>query len=651
MRRNRTIPILVAGALVAAGCNSNNAPDTTAAEPGMTTTTVVETTTPDDDALIPEGTYRSGMITRDELFATGVAAGFDAEEVEEALFDRVEIVHRLAGGEWTTTVSFDGAPPEVAADGTYEVVDADRVIVDGRCGGSVTLGYEIDGDAVTFEVIDDECEDLGDRLATVLIFESAPFARIADEAGDGTVTLVFGNAYSHGFPLGSASYFEAVNRLTGGTINVVSDGDNRDGDPQAEQSLIDDVRRGVVDIAVIGPRFFSTLGVDRVAALAPPMLIDSYDLEREVFARDLPSRLLSGLDELGVVAVAVMPGPLQKLAGFDRTFRTLDDFGGAVVSAGVGMGEDVVAALGATSQPWVGGSPFTGFDGIVITVGGMNGRQVDLVAEAATGNLNLFAFPWIVIVNRDTYASLDAEQQAALRDAGSAAVDAVIESNIAGQDEALQLLCAAGLEFVTMSGDDLANIRTALEPIYADLTADPEVAAYVEEVEQLKADLGVGPDSVTCPATTSRPGDDEPLPEGLYRTREVTRAELIATAAAAGFDQAMINAGLDDWVFEDTKAFGLRLVDGVWTQLESDDGGPEVIGWRATYEVIDDDTVIATGTGPSCERITYSYAFDGEQLTLDVVEVDGGDRQCDWVLMFETFIHETAPYVRVDEDG
>jgi hypothetical protein len=95
----------------------------------------------------------------------------------------------------------------------------------------------------------------------------------------------------------------------------------------------------------------------------------------------------------------------------------------------------------------------------------------------------------------------------------------------------------------------------------------------------------------------------------------------------------------------------LRLADGVWTQLESDDGGPDVIGWRATYEVIDDETVIATGSGFSCETITYTYAIDGEQLTLDVVEVDGGDPECEWNLMFETFIHETAPYVRVDEDG
>jgi TRAP-type C4-dicarboxylate transport system substrate-binding protein len=314
------------------------------------------------------------------------------------------------------------------------------------------------------------------------------------------VVLTFSNPYdSHHFPSGTDRYFDEVERLSGGTVSIELGSFERDGDPQAEQTMLDDVRDGVVDVAILAPQFFSTIGIDRVAALAPPMLIDSYDLQREVFTRGLPDRLLGGLDDLGVVGVAVLPGPLQKVVGFDRTFRTLDDFDRTVVSAGVGMGEDVVSALGATSQPWVGGSPFTGFGGVVFTVGGMWGRHAELEAEAATGNLNLFAVPRIVIFNPDTFASLDADQQAAFRDAGPVAVDAVIESAIAGQADALASLCAGGLEFVTMDVDDLAAIRAALEPVYTDLTADPEVAAYVDEVEQLKSELGIEPDSATCP--------------------------------------------------------------------------------------------------------------------------------------------------------
>ena len=500
---------------------------------------------PTEDVLLPEGTYSSGEVSRDELVATGIAAGFSAEEAEAFLGDvpfneSVELSHWLDNGMWTSVVRFDTGVEDTPARGPYEVVDEATVIAPGICGGRVTLGYVIEDDAVTFDVIDDDCDDLGGPLLRrAQLRGGSDSSGVADEGDDAPVTLVFGNAASHGFPGGTAAYFEEVERLSGGTISVVSDGDNRDGDPHAEQSLLDDVRSGVVDIAIIGPRLLlhgrpgpcrraGTADVDR--QLRP---------EREIFARGLPDRLLGGLEELGVVAVAVMPGPIQKLVGFDRTFRTLDDFDGTMIG---GVGGDVVGALGATTAAHVGGAPFTGFDGNVMSVGGMNGRHVDLEAEsvAATGNLNLFAVPWIVIVNPDTYASLDADQQAALRDAGPATVDGVLESNIADQAEALQMLCAVGVEFVTMSDDDLADVRAALDPIYADLAADPEVAAYIQEVEQLKAELGVGPDSVTCPETTvdtteaaSVPGDGsgEQSLDGLYRWSILEDgAEVIITA-------------------------------------------------------------------------------------------------------------------------
>ena len=79
-----------------------------------------------------------------------------------------------------------------------------------------------------------------------------------------------------------------MEELSGGTIRFELTGNSREGDTQAEAKMIEDVREGVVDFAMIAPRVFDRLGAERVAALTPPMLIDSYELQREVFTAGLP---------------------------------------------------------------------------------------------------------------------------------------------------------------------------------------------------------------------------------------------------------------------------------------------------------------------------------------------------------------------------
>ena len=63
--------------------------------------------------------------------------------------------------------------------------------------------------------------------------------------------------------------------------------------------------------------------------MAPPMLIDSYELNARCSPWSFRTDSSVDVDELGVVAVAVIPGPLQKPVGFDRTFRGIDDFAGS----------------------------------------------------------------------------------------------------------------------------------------------------------------------------------------------------------------------------------------------------------------------------------------------------------------------------------
>ena len=64
------------------------------------------------------------------------------------------------------------------------------------------------------------------------------------------------------------------------------------------------------------------------------------------------------------------------------------------------------------------------------------------------------------------------------------------------------------------------------------------------------------------------------------------------------------------------------------------------MGWRGTYEVVDDDTVIATDP---CGAITYDYTLDGDVLTLDMVDDECGGAEDQ---LAQTIIFESAPFTR-----
>lgn len=149
-------------------------------------------------------------------------------------------------------------------------------------------------------------------------------------------------------------------------------------------------------------------------------------------------------------------------------------------------------------------------------------------------------------------------------------------------------------------------------------------------------------------ASSGAPTSDQRLPEGTYQARPVTTEDLLRTGVAAGFAQATVEAYLGVGTAPSaTFEWTLRLDSGRWVQFESVAGGPDEIGWSGTYEVVDDDTVIATDP---CGAITYDYAFDGTALTLRMV-----DDQCQAVgedtaeneRIAQTIIYGTAPFTKV----
>jgi TRAP-type C4-dicarboxylate transport system substrate-binding protein len=82
--------------------------------------------------------------------------------------------------------------------------------------------------------------------------------------------------------------------------------------PDGERQVIRGVAAGKYDLGVVGTRVFDTLGVNSFQALAAPMLIDSYPLQRAVLGSGIPARMMRALDTVGVRGLGVLADGLRK---------------------------------------------------------------------------------------------------------------------------------------------------------------------------------------------------------------------------------------------------------------------------------------------------------------------------------------------------
>jgi hypothetical protein len=136
---------------------------------------------------------------------------------------------------------------------------------------------------------------------------------------------------------------------------------------------------------------------------------------------------------------------------------------------------------------------------------------------------------------------------------------------------------------------------------------------------------GTATDSAVATPAAAAPSDSL-LPEGTYRTLELTREQLLAAAEKVGLTRAQADQALAFGDIKQTAAFAVKLEGGQFTQFQSADGGAEGIGSRGTYEVVDKDTVLTTEE--CCGETTFGYKLEGDSIRISWVKADQyGDRQ------------------------
>ncbi len=129
--------------------------------------------------------------------------------------------------------------------------------------------------------------------------------------------------------------------------------------------------------------------------------------------------------------------------------------------------------------------------------------------------------------------------------------------------------------------------------------------------------------------------------EGTWRTEWAPKELWIATIRAAGLDPATGGFTDNDFLGGNTARVTIKFEDGRLVMYPAVDGGPDEVGWRGTYRLLDADTIEAKETAYFVTTV-YDFTIRGNVLTMDVISsTDPVD------LVPQTAIMETLPFTRV----
>ncbi|GAB3062014.1 hypothetical protein GCM10027053_25510 [Intrasporangium mesophilum] len=406
------------------------------------------------------------------------------------------------------------------------------------------------------------------------------------------------------------AFADEVAKRSHETVKIVFVESPHAADPELESQLVNDVRQGTVDLAWVGPRVFDTFGVTSFQPLLAPMLIDSEQLEGRVFDSGIPDQMLADITKVGVVGVGVTPGPLRRPLSKGEPLTSPDAFRGKVFGINSSkLTERAFAQLGATTKHLGAGPPLDTIDGIDMQVGliWLNHYE-DRGAKSIVGNLNLWPRPLTIIAAPKSWSRLTPGQQQILTDAAQATRAAALDASRAEDTANAADLCKSGMTITAATPAQLAQFRTAFQPVYDQIAAtNPTNKARLQQIQGLKDATGAAPDSITCATARSatsetQPGDPQAhaatIPEGVTFTMTLTPSDW--DGCEGGADQHPTQ--IDDMVFRDGY---------VYIYVTTAGSTERTLGNKDTYSTFHD----RLGFGNPADG-TVKWKVDGNQLIL-----------------------------------
>jgi TRAP-type C4-dicarboxylate transport system substrate-binding protein len=388
----------------------------------------------------------------------------------------------------------------------------------------------------------------------------------ADKSGADTVVLRLATIdliNNNGQSYGPEAFVESMEKVSDGRLRVEVITRYGDGAPEAESDLVEAIASGDVDGGWPSTRAFANAGISGLEAVEAPMMLTSYAAEKRLVSSPVADKLLAKLEGTGVLGLDLAVGPLRRPFAAAAPLLGPENWAGATFRVyNSPVQTDAVHLLGATpvnlGLGWID----------EVRAGRLRGVEFDIAQYAAMGNTteagyitaNVVLWPkvFVLSVSQERFDALSDEQQNWVREAADKAMQVSVEATY---DEATiaQELCEKGARFIAASPDQIAVLRTSLQPVLDGLAADPANGALLTEIQAIAAEYpepdvptvpeacqqGTADDqSAALPASpaTGAPGQVSDLPDGEYRV-EITTDDL----AAAGLDNHDGKSGT--WTF------------------------------------------------------------------------------------------------------
>jgi TRAP-type transport system periplasmic protein len=326
------------------------------------------------------------------------------------------------------------------------------------------------------------------------------------------------------------NFVDAVKKLSSGAIDVTVTGDWRQGDPNSEAGLVNDVVAGKAELGLISARGFDTVGVNSFAGLQAPMLIDSYDLEAKVLATDWATKLLDGPRSVGVVGLGYIQGELRQPLGITRDLAQVSDFQGARIGIRPShVAEMTMTALGATSRLEPASWDLSGLDGIEMGAPGVAGNNFYQGATSFTGNLVFWPRPLVIFANAQWFDGLSSDQQRQLRAAVAETNHLAVARLPDNARESRDEFCAHGFTIKWASSQALDALRQRLQSVIDEMAKNPATKATIDAIIALRGPTDA-PDAIApCSSGTGASASPDAGPtalDGTWKT-SYTKDDLI----------------------------------------------------------------------------------------------------------------------------
>jgi len=315
-------------------------------------------------------------------------------------------------------------------------------------------------------------------------------------------------------------------------------------DQKTAQKVID----GRYALAIVPARAWDVLGVTSLQAIQAPFLVNSDALLDRVTSDPVAEQMLAGLNDVGVVGLALWPEALRHPVGFGHPLRSRSDFAGKGIRAiRSELTWEILRALGARPLDRVGNEI-----GPEIDSGKLSGAETEigLVRDLprpgiVTANVTLFPKANTIVANRKAFDRLSDDQRETLRQAAAETRDHVVASRPTDVDAA-RSACGVGVRVVVASDADIRGLVRATRPVIARLERDESTRKSIKRIVALRETMAVSRPAVApCgrpsagTATAKAGGRSATLPpDGVYRAlispKDFLRVGIGASEARGG---------------------------------------------------------------------------------------------------------------------